>query len=177
MAAQGIIDRKQVSGKLRNFAKPGVSKKLAAQTPVLVAPEPVGPLPGARPWFWEGNVQAAVVAYLVKQGYTIASVANTATKERGKDIVAQKDGRSLFVTVKGYPQGTDKTNPLVQAGHWFKDATFDMVLWRGENPKAELAIALPDYPRYRKLAERVEWFRSVAHFRFLWVCEDGLVQA
>jgi HJR/Mrr/RecB family endonuclease len=45
--------------------------------------------------------------------FYIRSVANTASHQQGIDIVAEKDGKLLWVTVKGYPQGTDKTNPSV----------------------------------------------------------------
>ena len=36
-------------------------------------------------WFWEGNVQSAVIQHLVTQGYKIMSVADTASHQAGKD--------------------------------------------------------------------------------------------
>jgi hypothetical protein len=44
--------------------------------------------------------------------------------------VAEKDGKALWVSVKDYPRATAKTNPLVQARHWFKQAIFDMIEYR-----------------------------------------------
>ncbi len=95
--------------------------------------------------------------------------------ERGKDVEAESDAGPIWVTVKGYPKGTAKTHPSTQAGHWFKKALFDIIVWRGDNLTAELALALPDFPRYRKLATRVAWFQWVARFSFMWVQEDGIV--
>ena len=69
-----------------------------------------------------------------------------------RHIIAERSGQELWVSVKGYPRGTEKTNPTVQARHWFQGAVFDIVLYRGEDTQVALAIALPDYRRYRKLA-------------------------
>ena len=126
-----------------------------------------------REWFWEGNVQDSVVHYLQRQGYRIKAVADTASHQTGKDIVAERDGRVLWVSVKGYPRGTVKTHPSTQAGHWFKHAIFDILEYRGENEEAALGVALPDYPRYRKLAKKIEWLKPVAKFVYFWVRENG----
>jgi hypothetical protein len=77
--------------------------------------------------------------------------------------------------VKGYPRGTGKTHPSTQAGHWFKQAVFDIIEYRGENEIAELGMALPDFPRYRALAQKINWFQSVARFVYYWVQESGEV--
>ena len=53
-------------------------------------------------WHTEANVQAAVVAALAAAGWRILSVANTATKERGVDIVAT-----------GEPDGWDRHGSLL----------------------------------------------------------------
>lgn len=37
-------------------------------------------------WFWEGNVQAAVVRHIAAEGWDIRRVADTASRERGVDI-------------------------------------------------------------------------------------------
>ena len=54
-------------------------------------------------WHWEGNVQSAMVAHLAMTGWSVLSVANTATKERGVDIIAATNGHRILVEVKGYP--------------------------------------------------------------------------
>jgi hypothetical protein len=36
-------------------------------------------------------------------------------------------------------------------------------------------MALPLFPRYRNLAEKVRWLHRVAAFSYLWVNKDGSV--
>ncbi len=60
------------------------------------------PLP-ADEWFWEGNVQQAMIRYLRAQGWTAEHSTDTARGEHGSDIVARRDGKLLLVEVKGYP--------------------------------------------------------------------------
>jgi hypothetical protein len=127
------------------------------------------------PWYWEGNVQAQVIRHLATQHYLIRSVADTASRQRGKDIVAERDGKELWITAKGYSKGTDRTQPSTQAGHWFKHAIFDALEYRGESIGVELGIALPDFPRYRSLADRIAWLKPIVKFVYYWVQEDGAV--
>jgi hypothetical protein len=167
LSTEGFVERRRIGGKIHNF---------------LIAPErtlapPVPPEPAEdRPWFWEGNVQQVVIEHLRKAGYRIVRFADTATRQPGKDIEAESKIGPLWVTVKGYPEGTDRTRPSTQAGHWFKQALFDIVAWRGEDQAVELALALPDFPRYRDLAMRVAWLQPVARFSLIWVMEDGTVE-
>lgn len=71
----------------------------------------VGPARAPRPghvaddeeWHTEANAQAAVVTNLAGRGWRILSVANTATKERGIDVIAVLDGCTAGVEVKGFP--------------------------------------------------------------------------
>ncbi len=109
------------------------------------------------------------------RGFYIRSVADTASDQQGIDIVAEKDGKLLWVSVKGYPAGTDKTKPSFQAGHWFKQAIFDIIEYRGRDKNVLLAVALPDYLRYRSLAQKITWFKTAAKFVYFWVREDGQV--
>lgn len=48
---------------------------------------------------------------------------------------------------------------------------------RQQNAAVTLGIAFPDFPRYKKLAERVAWLQPVVRFSFLWVGENGTVDA
>lgn len=169
---EGLVIRRRINGKLRNDAA-GVREP---HPPAPPSPRPPAGV-GGKPWYWEGNVQSRVAAYLLGQGYVIRRIADTANHEHGIDLVAEKGGRALWVTVKGYPAGTDRTRPSTQARHWFKGALFDIVVWRGEDTQVDLAMALPDFPRYRRLAERVCWLQSSARFSYLWVREDGSVRA
>lgn len=170
---EGLVVRRRVSGKIHNF---WVGNKQDSIT--QIPPSQTGPplkSGGGKPWCWEGNVQATVVRYLATQDCIIRSVADTASRKPGKDIVAERKGKPIWITVKGYPEGTSKTHPSTQAGHWFKQAVFDIIEYRGEGEVAELGIALPDFPRYRSLAQRINWFQPVAKFAYYWVREGGEV--
>lgn len=173
LAAQGRIARRSVGGTLRNFSSGAPPKPSPVQP--AAAEQPATPRRAERPWFWEGHVQDAVVKHLQAQGYRIVRVADTAAHETGKDITAQGPAGPLWVTVKGYPEGTERTSPSTQAGHWFAGALFDIVTWRGEDAAVALALALPDFPRYRTLAGRVAWLQPAARFTLLWVHQDGTV--
>lgn len=119
-------------------------------------------------WHWEGNVQAFIVEDLQREGWQVRFV-DTASKQRGKDIEAIKDQRRLWVTVKGYPEGTGTTRPATQARHWFSHAIFDVIQYRSEDPDVELAVGLPDFPTYRALSNKVGWLEKASPFTYLWV--------
>ncbi len=167
----GIVTRRRIEGKIRNFLNadaPLGETILPQSTPILGVAE--------RPWFWEGHVQSVVVDHLQSRGYQIRSVANTATRERGKDVIAvAPSGQTLWISAKGYPVGTAKTNPRTQARHWFAHALFDLILWHGEDVTIALGLALPQKETYRKLANRVGWFLSSTRNCIYWVAEDGVV--
>lgn len=168
---EGLVIRRQVGGKIHNF---WAGKAHTPVSPPTSKPQNTPKnLPKSEYWFWEGNVQAKAVSFLVKQNFHIRSVADTASHQQGIDIVAEKDGKILWVSVKGYPKGTDKTNPSVQAGHWFKQAIFDIIEYRERDKNVSLAVALPDYPRYHSLAQKITWLKPVAKFSYLWVKENG----
>ena len=174
LAKEGLVERRVVHGKIHNFwigGEKGTNKDVDKKHFGSSIPQMAGDK--AREWFWEGNVQDAVVHYLQGKGYYIKAVADTASHQTGKDIVAEQNGKRLWVTVKGYPRGTTKTHPSTQAGHWFKQAIFDVLEYRGESKDVALGVALPDYPRYRKLAKRIEWLKPVAKFVYFWVSANG----
>lgn len=175
LAQEGILVRQTVNGKIHNIwrAQPATDAPVAA---VATPATPTWAVDTTKPWFWEGNVQTAVANYLVSQSYTIQSLANTATKAPGKDMMAMRNDIPLWITVKGYPTGTAKTRPSTQAGHWFKQAVFDIIAYRGEDANAELGLALPAFPRYRTLAQKIAWFQPVAGFAYYWVQENGIVE-
>ena len=169
----GVIERRQVDGKIHNFLT-GKSPE-----PAITFVRPKGTIlkttPSSNIWFWEGNVQSKIVADLVLNNYHILSEADTASHERGVDIVAEKDGVQLWVTVKGYPRGTDKTRPSTQASHWFKHAIFDILVYREQGENISLAVALPDFPRYHDLAKKISWVKREANFLYFWVKNNGEV--
>lgn len=56
----------------------------------------------AAEWFGEAEVQAVVVSFLSDTGWRIVSTADTATKERGVDVVAERVGQLIGIEVKGF---------------------------------------------------------------------------
>ncbi|MEX5637851.1 hypothetical protein [Parafrankia sp. FMc2] len=115
-------------------------------------------------------------------------VAETATKERGVDILAARDGRTLAVEVKGFPtRGTyadparagevKPTQPGTQARHWYGQAILRAMLTHGEFPHYEVAIGLPDVPTYRRLHERTRVSLDRAAIGVLFVDEHGEVRS
>ncbi|MDP9162096.1 MAG: hypothetical protein M3O09_17960 [Acidobacteriota bacterium] len=67
----------------------------------------------------------------------------------------------LLVEVKGYPstQYRDprrsseqkRTNPTNQAQHWYSHALLKALRLQTDHPDAKVALAFPDFPRYRTL--------------------------
>ena len=130
-----------------------------------------------RPWHWEGNVQLRLQRWLEQQGWSITQAVDTASKMQGVDLIGAREGRTLWVTVKGYPAPTARTNPCMQARHWFAGALMDVVLYRGKSPDVEIAIGLPDgYKTYRSLAARTQWLRASCPFLIFWASENGSVR-
>jgi hypothetical protein len=66
-----------------------------------------------------------------------------------------------MVEVKGYPSvgyrdprrahEIKRTNPTLQAKHWYADAMLKSLRYQGKHPGVGVAIAVPDFPRYRSL--------------------------
>jgi hypothetical protein len=118
-------------------------------------------------WFWEGNVQAALATHLQAEGWSVDHLADTASRARGIDVLARRDGRTLAVEVKGYPATTyargpqqgmpKKTNPTNQAPKWFSQALAKAITSTDGEGSPEVAIAFPDHPRFRFLIAKSEW--------------------
>jgi hypothetical protein len=165
----GLVVRRHTNGKIRNFLNTAIPISSQQQRNPSSACE-------GQPWYWEGNVQAAVVRHLESIGYSISFAADTATKQQGKDIIAINTfGRPLWVSAKGWPKGTARTKPQTQARHWFSHALFDLTLWHGADPSATLALALPDQKTYHKFVARVRWFLVTIKASVFWVSENGQV--
>jgi Holliday junction resolvase-like predicted endonuclease len=137
-------------------------------------------------WHTEANVQAAVVTALAARGYRVLSVANTATKEHGIDVIAALNGTTVGVEVKGFPSKNyadparadeqKKTSPSTQAGHWFAAAVLAAMRLRGKEPEWRSVIALPDFSRYHNLFDETQGSLSAAGITLWWVDEDGTVE-
>jgi len=138
------------------------------------------------PWYWEGNVQTTVARFLASEGWVIESVADTASRQRGVDLVATKRARRLAIEVKGYPgtvyargerAGQPKpTAPTTQARHWFAQALLTAILTGGTTEQTEVAVAFPDMPRFRELIGRSDWALRRLSIRVFLVGEGGQVE-
>ena len=136
-------------------------------------------------WHTEANVQAALVTALAADGWRILSVANTATKEHGIDVIASRDGQTVGVEVKGFPSRgyadparageVKRTSPSTQAGHWYSQAVLAAMRLRGKEPAWRSVIALPDFPRYRDLHAETAGSLAAAQIEVWWVDQTGAV--
>jgi len=165
----GVIKRIIVNGKFHNFyIRESIHKNESKALFVEKSKESKNKM-----WFWEGNVQQRIVDYLKSNGFSIIFVADTSTRQRGVDIVSKKGKEELWITVKGYPTGTKKTNPSTQASHWFKQAIFDVIDYRNQSDSLSLGIGLPNFPRYQSMTKKTSWIKSCSGFHFYWVDENG----
>jgi hypothetical protein len=179
LADQGLIVRDNSLGSITN--------RLAADPPQRASVQRTVP-PSAEPadndWAWEGNVQSRVVAHLAREGWRIISVADTARRQQGTDIVAERYGTRLLAEVKGWPSATyargermgqpKPTQPTLQATHWFAEGLSTLIR-RGAEPGTRLALALPDKPRYRRLLAEAGWAIQRLEMSVYLVEADGVV--
>jgi Holliday junction resolvase-like predicted endonuclease len=138
-------------------------------------------------WHRESKVQAAVVRHLALEGWEVLSVANTATKEHGLDILARRGDVAVGIEVKGYPsrfyaaagrEGEQKpTQPATQARVWFDSAIVAAMRLRTSQPSLTSVVALPDFPTYRRLASGIAWGLERCEIQLWWVSDAGTVTA
>lgn len=112
-------------------------------------------------WYTEAETQRLLVEWLKQDGWSIVRTANTATREHGVDVVAEKDGQRLGVEVKGFPsrfyvagpkKGEEKpTKPVEQSKKWFAHALVPAMKLRTMEPEWRSVMCFPDFPVYRAL--------------------------
>jgi len=179
LAREGLVERRSVGGKLRNF---WIGPVVA---PALVKDVGVAPTGSGKPWCWEGNVVRTVVSYLTDRGWTIETIADTATGEPGADIQATRSDQILVVEVKGYPSkfyergpkvGQPKrTNPSTQARHWVAEALLTALLRQSNGQTTQVAMAFPEFDVYTKLLARIRQSISQLGLMVLIIGESGRV--
>jgi hypothetical protein len=178
LAIQGLI--------VRESSRNGIVNKISGDTPLQPAHEPRAAVPNtAQEWAWEGHVQSRLATYLAVSGWSILRVADTAQRERGIDIIAERDGQRLLVEVKGWPSTTyargeragqpKPTQPTTQAAVWFAEALTTLIR-RGAEPESRLAMGLPDMPRYRTLLSDAGWALDRLDITAYLVTADGVVE-
>ncbi len=97
LEAEGLVVRDRSSGHIVNLpADPATDSSPA------VAPPPASAID--RDWWWEGNVQAAIVGHLASTGWRVTRVADTASQERGIDVTAERGGRRPLVKSRAGPR-------------------------------------------------------------------------
>lgn len=187
LAKAGMVERRpNPGGKLANHP---LSIKISPLRPLQAKEQrhPAGSIDATADWFWEGNVTNAVANYLREQGWAIISQADTGKKERGVDIRAARLKEILMIEVKGYPSRgyrdpnrsgeTKPTSPSLQAQHWYAHALLKAVRMQSAYPAAQVAIALPDFPRYRSLFNESAAALRLLRVVTLFVAETGQVDA
>lgn len=177
LADQGLIAREHCYGAIVN----GLNDGAAAADPQ--AGQGVSTM--TAEWAWEGNVQSRVATYLAGAGWSIIRVADTAQRERGVDIIAERGGQRLLVEAKGWPSSTyargehagqpKQTQPSTQASIWFAEGLVTLIR-RGGTPGAHLGLALPDIQRYRTLLDEVEWALGRLGITVFLVSAQGAVE-
>lgn len=139
-------------------------------------------------WFYEGQISKKLVAYFIKNGYTILK--DNKISARGEDIIVSIQGQQEIIEVKGYPttvhtKGKDKgkpkpTNPKLQAKHWFSEALLSSIFNYQQHKKKDnfkLALAFPLTHRYTELIGKVEDFftDNNLNFKVYFVDDKGTV--
>lgn len=128
-------------------------------------------------------MQDVFAEYLVQHGWEVTDKADTASKARGVDLLAAKGSRRLGAEVKGWPSTSYsyprraaevKAHSAVQPGEALVLAgTADGTYAARHEPARESLMVLPDYPRYRDLANRTWTGRQAAGVHIVMVREDG----
>jgi hypothetical protein len=177
LESQGLIIRENAYGGIVNKVSSGEQSSFREARPETDTT--------ALEWAWEGNVQSRMATHLAQTGWSIIRVADTAQRERGVDIIAERGGQRLLVEAKGWPSTTyargeragqpKPTQPALQATHWFAEGLATLIR-RGGEPGTRLALALPDMPRYRTLLGEVGWALERLDIRVYLVIAEGVVE-
>ena len=170
-------------------ARPEEIEGRRADVPVpAIAPMPAAPAKGdpASEWHTEENTQRLLAEWLAGEGWTIVRTANTATREHGLDVVAERDGQRLGVEVKGYPsrfyvtgpkRGQVKTStPKEQAKKWYAHALVPAMRLRTREPDSMSVMCFPDFPVYRELYADTAVSLRAAAIEVWVVSQDGGVE-
>ena len=120
-------------------------------------------------WFYEGQISRKLVKYFKSNGYNIVKDNSDKISLKGEDIIVECNGEYEIIEVKGYPttyytQGPKKglpkkTNPKLQAKHWFSEAvlsSFNNYKRHRGKDSFRIALAFPLVERYKELIAIVE---------------------
>jgi hypothetical protein len=132
-------------------------------------------------WFFEGQISSRLITYLRKHDYKIIKDNSHNISEHGADIIAKSPtGVTEVIEVKGYPtafytngnkKGEPKrTNPKLQAKHWFSEAILSCMFNYSKHTdkgKFRLGLAFPLHERYKELISKVENYYTVHQIDFM----------
>lgn len=137
-------------------------------------------------WAREAHVQASLIASLLDLGWHVVSAADTDSRERGIDIVAERESVTVGIEVKGYPgrgyadpsraRETKATHPSTQAGHWFAQGILAAMKLRSRQPTWRSVIALPKFPRYERILDDTQSSLTAARIEVWWVHRNGRIE-
>jgi hypothetical protein len=137
--------------------------------------DPAGAAPRQEPaavWPSREHVRTMLVTGLTTTGWRIRAGAE---RDRGIDVVAEREGQQVGIGVQGYPAGA-AAQPGTQAGFWYGQAVLAAMRLRTRWPELGSVIALPDLPRYRGLVSDTWSSLDAARIALWWVGQDGTVQ-
>jgi len=128
----------------------------------------------------ENDIITAVTDYLRKNSYKILQVSNTSQK--GHDIIAELEGRHLFVEAKGETSSKSNTqrfgkpfNSAQVRAHVAK-ALYKAIATKQNDPEALLAIAFPATPTHKRLVSAVSKVAQELRIRVFFVHYDKTVE-
>jgi hypothetical protein len=176
LESEGLLSRFKINGKIHNFWITKVEEPASPETQnqgTLFAD--LSENPKADAWFTKSNVQARVIKYLCAKNFYIQFDSENDSHHQEIDIISEKNQKFLCISVKGYPDGESIISSISQAEDWFKQAIFDIISYRQQDKKFLLAVALPDFPLYKSMPNRILWLKDAAKFNYLWVGKDGCV--
>jgi hypothetical protein len=136
-------------------------------------------------WFYEDRVVEALVSYLRREGWTLGHLPSAQKKEQGVDITATRSGKSLLIEAKGYPSAfyrdekrrheKKRTDPNNQAQQWYSHALLKVLRLQTKRSDAHVAMAFPDFPRYRQLFMETAGRLELLEIQVFFIGADGIV--
>lgn len=135
-------------------------------------------------WYSDEFIQASVVKFLKENGYKVHKENLQKEAEKGEKIItASKFFKKEIIEVKGFPQYRDNALNSVPvkssaAKSWFTEALFNSFINFSNFENAEVAMALPNVPRYQSIIKKLNDYFTIndLYFRIYLVNEDGSVE-
>lgn len=128
-------------------------------------------------------MQGAFAALLASHGWKIESLADTARRVRGVDVLASRGDRLLGAEVKGYPSTgyedparaheVKRSSPGGQARAWYAKGILSALMLKESQPERESLLILPDVDRYRDLHAATTTGLKAAQVHVVLLREDG----